>query len=72
MTWKEIEEKARFLMENNQWRLGQSLFRVIDFNYPEISKKIRELGLSCFYKDNKIEAFKKKVLELMVEEENGK
>ena len=44
------------LIENKEWRLGQSVFNVSNVLYPKVTEYLRGSNMDCFYRnENTIE-----------------
>jgi hypothetical protein len=61
---KEAERLNKIFPE---WRKGQALFNIVYHFYPEIANEIRGTKFDCFHKDERIDAFKERVIELLKE-----
>lgn len=63
--WDMIENLAVYLcFEHSDWRYGQAIFNALYILNPDTANLIRGTEYDCFYSNNKIETFKKKVLEI--------
>jgi hypothetical protein len=64
------QEAERLQYSFPEWRKGQALFNVVYCFYPEIANEIRGSEFDCFHVDERIELFKRRVLELLKESAN--
>lgn len=65
-----ILEAAIDLQQVYGWRLGQSVFNLLDtLQYGHLSRIVQmEYGIDCFYDDDKIDEFLKCAIKLRVEQ----
>lgn len=60
-----LESKAKsFQNRYPDWREGQALFNTLFLDCRHIADQIRGTEYDCFYDDDKIEAFKVRLIEL--------
>lgn len=67
MTYNEFLTDVMNLVQEcpKYWRIGQSIFNVIDTKY-RVARDCQFLyGIDCFYDDNQIEPFLRKSFELI-------
>jgi hypothetical protein len=71
-TWKIIEDSANeALTQCPSWRRGQALFNALYSDDYIVADKIRGTKYDCFHRDNRIEDFKMRVIELWKEEQSS-